>query len=180
MRADGSLSAELLTETLGNVFGFQKRGKGGSQIRVPAGNKDASATPFGEGDVIRKRIVRMVAAHDYVVNGNRSAFFDNLPVDEVQPVVETLANGGSIWSAYQALTDLKAAKRTRLEAAFNAKTISGINEKLSEAAAIDLLADGKNNELRVAYNNLLTTLWALMTDVNERLSQPEDPEDTNE
>jgi hypothetical protein len=41
-----------------------------------------------------------------------------------------------------------------------------------------LLADGKNNELRVAYNNLLTTLWALMTDVNERLSQPEPEPET--
>lgn len=121
-RTAGLLTGDELSATLGDAFGFKTR---------PSDGK-ASKTPDGLGEDIRKRIVRAVAATEYVTGNSVPGFFSGIPEDEVEPVVTALENGEiSLWSAYGKFTDIKRAHQVRLDIAFDPKKIAAIVAALS-------------------------------------------------
>lgn len=166
------LSADDMNNLLGNQFGFRK--KGDAKVTVPAGHKDASKTPAGTGEGIRKRIVRAAQAFDYVMNNAETAFFEGLPEADVQAVIDNLPHPGengewiapeggiSLWRAYDWLTEIKRDNAAgAVDLAFNFRRIAAINDKLEAdiAASVRLFKDTPG--LTEAYAALMNTLAAI-------------------
>lgn len=128
----GIVDAEETNAILRDVFGAKETSNG-----------QPGKTPAGQGEVIRKRIVRAVAADEFIANGGASSgFFKDLPAeaaDEVQAVLDTLDADGSIWTAYDALNKIKAKHRDRAAMAFDPAKIATINESLGKPEAVLML-----------------------------------------
>lgn len=145
-RADGTISATELSGLLGDIFGYKPKTDG-----------TPGKTPAGQGEVLRKRIVRAVSAFEYVTAGDGGRFFVNLPEDEVQAVVNDLDGKAlSVWGAYDRLARLKQDNTTRLNLAFDPRRIAAIAEALSEKGAKDVVHNSP--ELVEAYAFLLKVL----------------------
>lgn len=166
--AAGLASKDEVSSILGDVFGYKVKGKpqaGAPTITagVPSDySKDgvtASKTPFGEGEAIRKRVIRAVQADDYVNGGEATAFFAGLDEKEVNAILARVRTGDlSIWSAYDAWAKLRPPAK-RVELAFDAKRISGMFEKLAEDGgkpAVSIFQ--RSPELVAAYAALMDTL----------------------
>lgn len=149
-RATNVVSPEEVSSILGDQFGFKITPKG-----------EVSKTPDGQGEVIRKRIVRMVQARDYVSNDNPGTFFNGVDKDAVEEVVAGVDDGEySIFYAYDLLAKIKSEGRgPSVKPAFNPRTITGILKDLSEPGAMDKL--GSNALLRAAYAELYTVLQTI-------------------
>ena len=149
-RATNVVTPDEVSAILGDQFGFKITPKG-----------EVSKTPDGQGEVIRKRIVRMVQARDYVSNDNPGTFFTNVDKDAVEEVVTGVDDGEySIFYAYDLLAKIKSEGRgPSVKPAFNPRTITGILKDLSEPGAMDKLA--KDNLLRAAYAELYTVLQTI-------------------
>lgn len=118
-----------VNEILGSEFGF-----------VPKKDGTLGKTPFGKGQDIRKRVVRAVQAHEYLVdNGPCPAFLEGVDKTEAMSVLNTLNEGGSIWSAYDSFGTLK--ERIPVETAFDATRLSKIVMALREDGAAEKLAN---------------------------------------
>lgn len=143
LRIKKSISKEEVSEHLGDIYGF----------KVSASTGKKSKTPEGAGEAIRKRIVRLVDAVEYVGGESENAFFDGLPIDDVTAIIDKVTSGGSIWSAYDDLTELKKDHREKVDAAFDYKRISAIVDALmGKAEAADTIA--RNEALSIAYASL--------------------------
>lgn len=143
------ITSEELTATLGDMFGYEVK-KDGSP----------SKTPKGQGAAIRKRVVRLTQAADYVNGGETTRFFDKLPEEDVEDIVNLVKNGDrSIWTAYEDLGKIKRDNQSRVEFAFDPKKIAGLVESLSKDGAADVIA--QSNDLRQAYGALWDTLTAI-------------------
>jgi hypothetical protein len=139
--ATGIVSKDEANSILGDVFGYKVKGKaqdGAPPITagVPSDfSKDgltASKTPYGDGEAIRKRIMRAVQADQYVNGGEATAFFAGLDEKEVGSILASVKAGKiSIWSAYDYFAKLKP-RAERVDNAFNPKVIAAIFEKLAE------------------------------------------------
>jgi hypothetical protein len=131
-RADGILSADELSSMLGDAFGWKAK-KGNKDRPVKGGDPDASKTPFGQGEAIRKRVVRAVQAHEYVTDADASKFFDGLPKEKVQDVLTRVRNNDlSIWSAYDMMGDIKRENVTRPDPAHDPKAVAKFVNALAE------------------------------------------------
>lgn len=165
-RADGSMTAEEVSAALGDVFGFKVNENTG-KIRK---------TPDGRGEEIRKRIVRLVNAADFVDNADGGKYFD--PVeddaqDSVQAILKEVEEGSrSIWTAYEDIANIrKSYLDDRLAAWENPKTIMNIVDKLNSAevdeAGLGVIEKLKANPaLAAAYDALgetLETIFAAMS-----------------
>ncbi len=155
----GAFNGEEVSALLGDRFGF-----------VPKKDGTPGKTPFGEGQAIRKRVVRMVSAAEYVADetlGGR--FFEGIPQEDVADVLNGLNNGTvSIWTAYDQLTELRKANNERADMAFDPKKIATITASLSTGAAADRLANSA--ALRAAYAGLQDAL-AVASEAAGRLMQ---------
>jgi hypothetical protein len=122
-RVQGILSPDEVTELLGKGFGYKTKQNG-----------DQSKTPFGNGEAIRKRVVRAVDAWSFVTGGDAKAFFEPLEVADVKPLVTEVLNGKrTVNTLYKDLADMKqAAASERLPAAFNPKNILKMASALTE------------------------------------------------
>lgn len=152
---DGIFQLNQVSGMLGDVFGYRK--KGDAKVRVSPGDKNASATPFGEGEAIRKRVVRAVQAHDYVENDVSTALFADAKPDDVRDILNRIGadeDGLSIWSAYDAFGKLKQRNNERPAAAFDPKKVAALTDALSENVerAAEIFAD--NATLCDAYAEL--------------------------
>lgn len=130
---DGVFQLNQVSGMLGDVFGYRK--KGDAKVRVNPGDKEASATPFGEGEAIRKRVVRAVQARDFVENDVATALFADAKPDEVSAILDRIGaeeDGLSIWSAYDAFGKLKQRNNERPAAAFDPKKVAALTDALSE------------------------------------------------
>lgn len=174
-RIKGLVTPDEVSSILGNQFGF--RMKGDAKQTVPAGHKDASKTPAGDGNAIRMRIVRASQAYDYAVNGNGTAWFADTPASAILNVIETLphpadyskpdgemldGDGTSLWAVYDRLAEVrKEGLEGVVDKAFNAKTIMAINAKLEGDIEVTLQTFRDTPGLREAYAALWNTLEAL-------------------
>lgn len=133
-RSSNAMAADEISTILGDTFGWKP--KGGGDEPVKGGDPTASKTPFGQGEAIRKRVVRAVQAHEFVEGGEPSKFFDGLPKDKVADVLTRVRNNDlSIWSAYDTLGEIKRDAATKVHPAFDPKRVAQFVEALSEPGA---------------------------------------------
>lgn len=135
-RAAGTVSAEEVSAVLRDIFGAKKKNDGSD-----------SKTPDGQGEMLRKRIVRMTQAHEFVVLDDVSAasgFFAGVPDDavgEIEAVIASVDAGDlSIYSAYDQFAEIKREHTERVNFAFDPKKIAALNEALGKPEAIEKLA----------------------------------------
>lgn len=162
-RAQGLFSNEQITAVLGDKFGYKEKGEGADKTRpVPAGHKDASKTPFGEGEAIRKRVVRAVDAHRFVMSDGEDAtsFFEGMNVETIKGVLADIDGGLSIYSAYDDFTAIRKAGNPTLDAAFRPETIEKQAKRLTES---DMAEGLRNNPLLIiAYKGLMEQIEQLL------------------
>ena len=147
------LTMAEISAALGDVYGFKIVEKTGKP----------SKTPNGDGEAIRKRVVRLVAAHEYVnsagleTESNKESFFVDLDKAEVSAVLDQVNNGHkSPYSAYDDFTKMKADAREKTERAFTAKVIAEIASALAgKDAALKFIG---HPELLAAYV-ALSDIW---------------------
>jgi hypothetical protein len=117
---------------------------------VRGGDPDASKTPFGQGEAIRKRVVRAVQAHEYVTDADASKVLRRLAEGEVQDVLNRVRNNQlSIWSAYDMMGEIKRENVTRPNPAHDPKAVAKFVTALQEPAFIDAFV--ANADLQDAY-----------------------------
>lgn len=101
MEATGVASKEETSALLGETFGFKMTGNG-----------KVSKTPDGEGEAIRKRVVRAVDAYRFVHTGQATSFFAPLAghsdaVESVAEYVSGMMEGSySLFTVYNNLQDM--------------------------------------------------------------------------
>lgn len=128
-RVDGSVNQDEVSAILGDQFGYKTK-KDGSP----------SKTPQGEGEAIRKRVVRAAFANDYVTTGDGGRFFEGLPKDEIEAVCNAVSNGEtSIWSAYEQFATIKREHSARVDAAFDPKRMAAIVASLTTDGAAEIV-----------------------------------------
>lgn len=148
-RANNVVSPAEVSAALGDEFGYKLKADG-----------TPGKTPDGQGEAIRKRIVRAAQAHDYVMNGDGGTFFEGLPADEVSSVLAGMEAGNiGFWAAYEAFAEIKREHATKTIPAFNYKHIAGLVDALSEPGAVDKFVD--NKILTDVYVELIDTLKIL-------------------
>lgn len=173
-RVRNILSADDVSDLLGNQFGFKM--KGDAKKTVPAGDKNASKTPAGNGEAIRKRIVRAVQAYEYVHENASNAFFEALPTAKVGKVLDGLPHPGengqwvqpedgdaiSLWAAYDRLAEIKRDNATdAMPLAFNFRRIAMVNAELERDIKVSAELIAKTPGLADAYASLMNTLNAI-------------------
>lgn len=160
----GSLNRAETSSLLRDQFGCKEKGGTG---RVPAGDPKASQTPFGLGEDLRKRIVRMEMANDFLVNPEEhEGFFVGLDPADIAPVFERAAKGEiSVWSAYDAFAKAKLEARDPIKMAFDPKKVIAFTAMLAPANAASMIWE--NKELRTAYDGLYASLRAIGTTLGE-------------
>jgi hypothetical protein len=144
-RTAGTLSGEELSALLGDQFGFKMKQDG----------KTPSKTPDGQGEAIRKRIVRAVQAFEHAngINENHR-FFENIPAEAVEPVLNQLASGDvGIWTVYDRLAKIKAENSAGpIRAELDPKRIAALAEALNKEGVAKAIAT--NMALAAAYADL--------------------------
>lgn len=121
-RTTNVINAEEISAMLGDVFGFKPKSDG-----------TPGKTPMGQGEAIRKRVVRAVQADEYANGGEETAFFKGLNEDEVRSILLAVQAGEmSIYTAYDKFAELKRDNTTRTNAAFDPKKIAAIYDTLAE------------------------------------------------
>jgi hypothetical protein len=147
--AEGLADKSEVSAILGDVFGFKPKADG-----------KPGKTPNGQGEAIRKRVVRLATAADWVANGTSDRFFDGLPKDEIETIVAaTEAGNMSIWTAYERFAEVKRENAIRTNAAFDPKRVAAFVESLSEEGAAAIIA--ANPALVTAYAALIDVLNAI-------------------
>ncbi len=121
-RTTGVINAEEISAMLGDVFGFKPKSDG-----------SPGKTPMGQGEAIRKRVVRAVQADEYANDGTETAFFKGLNEDDVKSILVAVQKGEmSIYTAYDKFAELKRETAVRTNAAFDPKKIGAIYDTLAE------------------------------------------------
>lgn len=162
--SDGLVSKDEVSPVLGDYFGFKpKKGPGGIG-EVPG------KTPAGEGEAIRKRINRLIAARDFA-KGEHIAYFDGCPTDEIADVLNGVDNGTkSLWTAYEDLAAIVADHKEKTNAALDPKKVRAMADALSGTAAVQAFAT--NPALVEAYV-LLSKMIALVDETAALLTAEE-------
>lgn len=139
------VSKEEISATLGDVFGFKVKSDG-----------TPGKTPNGQGEAIRKRIVRASQAWDYVTDGDGGTFFEGLPEDDITAILDAIEGGMSIWTAYDKFAEVKRNHAIKTELAFDVRKMSALVAKLSEPDSGDIIRS--SDELIAVYSGLLKIL----------------------
>lgn len=155
-RCSGIFSKEEVSAALGDQFGFKPKGDG-----------TPGKTPEGEGEAIRKRVVRATEARMHLETGDGGQFFNGLDADSankdgvtLSDVVDRLDEGEySIWTAYEKLAEIKRDNAEKTELAFDAKRIAGIVASLSQDGAVQKY---RNDPVLVAAYAALTDILTVV------------------
>lgn len=154
-QVEGVLTKEIVSDTLGQQFGF-----------TPKKDGSPGKTPAGQGATIRRRLVRAVAAHDFVTNGDGGAFFDGVEPDwtaseedggyTVGDVVAMMDDDDiTVWTAYDMFQKIKRNNANRTELAFDAGRVSALAEKLGKSIEASAQAFVNDPNLAEAYQDLV-------------------------
>ena len=149
-RIAGLFSNAEVSAALGDIFGYK-----------PKSNGEPGKTPAGEGEALRKRIVRAVAAFEYSTGQDDGGkFFAGLPADEIEQVCRELDGGYiSLFTAYERFADIRKDHTARTEAAFNPKHIEGLCDSLAKPEAVSIIKG--NPDLLSAYAALAVMIEAI-------------------
>lgn len=142
-KVNALFSIEQVNGILGDQFGYKMKQDG-----------TASKTPDGEGEAIRKRVMRMVQAHDYVVSDEATKFFEPLDKDDVSNVLAQIESGDlSIYSAYDILTEYSRKAKQTIPTAFNPKAILKLVDTMTSQPlnAIEAFTGENAGDLIAAY-----------------------------
>lgn len=161
-RASGILTAEQVSDVLRNAFGAQK--KGARTVKVHPADPDASKTPFGAGEDIRKRVVRAANAFDHINGRAEDRFFEGLDRDSADEdgntlgdVLDRLSEGAiGLWASYERMAAIKRAHQVRTNPAFDAKKMAAIVNALGEEGARSIIL--ANPGLKIVYAELIEVL----------------------
>ncbi len=164
-RRTGQLQANEVSEILGEIFGVKGTGKNVGKVMRP-GEKGAGKTPAGTGEEIRKRVVRAVAAADFVANGPSPAtkyFNDSFEQSDIQPLLNDLSpdGDGNIWSFYRQLQEMKRVNNDPVPFHLNAERIAKFATSISEGIKQTAANINGNNELKAAYAGLMQQILLL-------------------
>lgn len=153
----GVVSRDEISGLLVDIWGAKPRKDG-----------QVGKTPNGQGEAIRKRIVRALAARDFITSGEGGAFFKGLDADAVADVVNDVDDGSlSIYSAYNYLAELKKGTSTRVPLAFDAKRLAALAAKMAEPSSAEIIA--KSQPLLAAYSTLRRVLEVQGVEVGKQL-----------
>lgn len=154
----GIANAEETSSLLCDIFG-----------RKPKADGTPGKTPFGQGEHLRKRVIRAVQAHECVTGkfSRPSAFFDGLSGDSadkdgrtIANVVTALSQGQlSIWSAYDYLAKIRRDNAETVKPAFDPKKVAAMVESLSQDGAADIVA--ASPALQAAYDALFSVMGTI-------------------
>ena len=149
-RIAGLFSNAEVSAVLGDIFGYK-----------PKSNGEPGKTPAGEGEALRKRIVRAVAAFEYSTGQDDGGkFFAGLPADEIEQVCLELDRGHiSLFTAYERFADIRKEHTARTEQAFNPKHIESLCDSLAKPEAVSIIKG--NPELLSAYAALAAMIAAI-------------------
>lgn len=149
-RIAGLFTNAEISAALGDIFGYK-----------PKQNGTPGKTPAGEGEALRKRIVRAVAASEYVTGANDGGkFFAGLPANEIEQVlVEVQNNKCSLFTAYERFADIKKEHTAKTDQAFSVKHIESLCESLAKPEAVSIIK--ANSELIAAYATLADIITAI-------------------
>ena len=149
-RIAGLFSNAEVSAVLGDIFGYK-----------PKSNGEPGKTPAGEGEALRKRIVRAVAAYEYSTGQDDGGkFFAGLPADEIGQVCRELDRGHiSLFTAYERFADIRKEHTARTEQAFNPKHIESLCDSLAKLDAASIIKG--NPELLSAYAALAALIEAI-------------------
>lgn len=154
-RFNGSMTSEEVSAALGDIFGYKAKADG-----------TPSKTPDGQGEAIRKRIVRLADANDYVNGARETGFFKDMPADKVRDIIGQFRNNQlGFWASYEAFGALKREMAVPVPLAFNVKRIAEIAETLGKDGAVKAFM--ANKALRDAYGSL----WAIIRVVGEEVAE---------
>jgi hypothetical protein len=161
-RAAGILTAEQVSDVLKNAFGAQK--KGARTVKVHPSDPEASKTPFGAGEDIRKRVVRAANAFDHINGRIEDRFFEGLDRDSADEdgntlgdVLDRLSDGSiGLWASYERMAAIKRAHQVRTNPAFDAKKMAAIVNALGEEGARSIIL--ANPGLKIVYAELIEVL----------------------
>jgi hypothetical protein len=161
-RAAGILTAEQVSDVLKNAFGAQK--KGARTVKVHPSDPEASKTPFGAGEDIRKRVVRAANAFDHINGRIEDRFFEGLDRDSADEdgntlgdVLDRLSDGSiGLWASYERMAAIKRAHQVRTNPAFDAKKMAAIVNALGEEGARSIILG--NPGLKIVYAELIEVL----------------------
>lgn len=168
-RAKNIASFEEITALLGDVFGFRKKGDANS--RVDPGSPDASATPFGKGEYIRKRVIRLTKTREYLSTGRGDRFFSSVPeenAEEFQKAISEITkrlDAGEIspFTAYDQIANARKealGDRQTIPPAFDPKKVAAMVEALRAPDALKKLE--ANEALAAAYDSLFEAMNMLL------------------
>lgn len=175
------MDRDELTSLLGENFGY--RMKGDAKTRVNAGHEKASKTPFGLGEEMRKRVLRLGKAAEYAREDGEDRFFAGDEAAKVPPLdkskvldvierVETAAEKVAakqeldpkvdigFWASYERFADIRkeANEGRETSPAFSIRAVNAIREGL--AANVNAARDAINSDpaLLATYAALLDVL----------------------
>lgn len=116
-------------------------------------------TPDGQGEHIRKRVVRAFAAFEYVTTGKTDdgSFYDGLPIEQIEPIVAGIGNETtSIWTAYDLLAKVRSENATKVDPVFNPAKVAKFVEKLASDGSAEII---RNSPMLIAaYSALVDVL----------------------
>lgn len=147
----GIFSKDEVSALLGDAFGFKMKADG-----------SPSKTPEGQGEQIRKRVVRAVSVADFLQGkADRPAFIGEGLEGDAQSIMSALNNGEiSIFTAYNNLGELKEKKESVPAHLDPVKVLKMANELMKEeVAAVIVQSEG----LKAAYDTLLKALGVDMS-----------------
>lgn len=152
LRVTGKASADEATAVLRDIFGAKLKPDG----------KTPSQTPAGKGEEIRKRLQRLIQAHEYIADPNVDNFFTGLDPADVEPILNGYLSGDgdvTLWTSYEKFAKVKADAKETVQAAFDPKRIAAIVDGLTPASAAEKI--WANPALRTAYSALFGALKAI-------------------
>ncbi len=150
--AEGVATVSEIKANLGQIFGYKLTSQG-----------KVSKTPAGKGEHALKRIVRAATALDNVRTDGKdgSDWIKAIPTQLVEPIVNEISNGGSVWSAYNALADARKEHVEKSEPLTDAGKVIAMAEKITGDTITAAIRGSKS--LQDAYTSLLEAIVAAMT-----------------
>lgn len=156
-RIAGLLQPEEVTATLGDLFGWRPKKDG-----------TPSKTPEKRGSYIRMRVVRFVAADDYINGRGNPEFFEGLDKDEVAAIVAEVESGEiTATTGYEKFGKLKSANNERTPAAFNPKAIVALVAALTKETKDSVIQFVNNPALGAAYGALIDAVAVIGANMPE-------------
>jgi hypothetical protein len=144
-RAESSIGADELNGLLLDIYGSKPKKDG-----------TPSKTPEGLGKAIRDRVIRLYNASEHANGRDGTAFFDNMPKDEVTAIINYAVQNNAPWEAHQRFSELKSKITVRPSLAFDPARILKLAASLDEEGAAETVRS--NPKLRAAYGELIASL----------------------